>query len=129
VDTLTLEELKKLNSNDATAMVGIKATVEESGTILHEYYLDHPRYNYRGGVKGKFWDKVGECADILRTAEEWPFPPLEVVGGTLVDGHHRANAALMVEWDKEIPVSTDYCDDAEYDPDDYDEDEDDDSGW
>lgn len=105
---LTLEEVANLKAADVDSIMGETVSVSESGKYLERYYETTPRYNYRGGVTGKFWDKVREVADILEQSEEWPFPALAVVGGVLFDGHHRANAALLVKWDKGIPTETSY---------------------
>ncbi|EKF22980.1 hypothetical protein C731_2983 [Mycolicibacterium hassiacum DSM 44199] len=105
-DTMTLEEVARLKANDVSSMVGISCSVAESGQYLEEYYQSNPRWNYQGGVTGKFWDKVHEVVDILNVSDEWPFEPIEVNRDktVLYDGHHRANAALLAGWDKPIPV-------------------------
>ncbi|ASZ75248.1 ParB-like nuclease domain protein [Mycobacterium phage MissWhite] len=105
-DTMTLEEVSRLRANDVSSMAGVSCTVAESGQYLDEYYQDHERWNYQGGVTGKFWDKVYEVVAILETAEEWPFEPIEVSNDktVLYDGHHRSNAAILAGWDKPIPV-------------------------
>lgn len=103
--TLTLEEVMALDANDTACMAGIKTTVADSGAVLDSYYQHHERYNFRGGVKGHFWTKVNEVAEILKGSNEWPFQPLTVNGERLLDGHHRANAAIVAGWEKPIPVT------------------------
>lgn len=49
---------------------------------------------------------VDRMVSILRTADDWPFPPIVVDGKTLLDGHHRTQAALAAGWDKPIPAQT-----------------------
>ncbi|WP_232077231.1 hypothetical protein [Mycolicibacterium aichiense] len=103
--TMTLEEVSQLRAGDVDAYGGNDSvSVADSGPHLAEYYETTPRYNYRGGVCGMFWDKVQEVVDILLVSHEWPFEPLTVGGDTLYDGHHRANAAIIANWDKPIPV-------------------------
>ncbi|AOT24824.1 ParB-like nuclease domain protein [Mycobacterium phage Isiphiwo] len=106
-DTLTLEEVSGLSSNDVASMRSVYCTIAESGEHLHEYYKENSRAVYDGGPYeyGKFWEKVSQIADILKGSDEWPFPPLVVRGKTLYDGHHRANAAIKAGWDKPIPVT------------------------
>ncbi|AVP42209.1 ParB-like nuclease domain protein [Mycobacterium phage GreedyLawyer] len=110
--TLTLEEVSALHSNDVASMRGEYVTVAESGEHLNEYYKVHSRPVSVGGPYeyGKFWDKVSQVAEILKCCDEWPFPPLVVREKTLYDGHHRANAAIKVGWDKPIPVTTEWWD-------------------
>ncbi|QFG04657.1 ParB-like nuclease domain protein [Mycobacterium phage Keziacharles14] len=109
-DTLTLDEVKKLTSNDVAGLCYAHASVEKSGDYLDAYYLDNARAVRPGSapVYGEFWTKVGEVAAILKTSDQWPFPPLTVIGDRLYDGHHRANAAIKVGWDKEIPVTGEF---------------------
>lgn len=102
---MTLEEVAALHAGDVD---GDDVTVGESAPFLEKYYETTPRYNYRGGVTGMFYDKVVEVASILEQADEWPFPALAAKHGVLYDGHHRANAALLVGWSKPIPVDSNY---------------------
>ncbi|AER48278.1 ParB-like nuclease domain protein [Mycobacterium phage Blue7] len=108
--TLLVEEVSELTSNDVASMRGVHVTIAESGEHLNEYYKENSRVVYEGGPYeyGKFWDKVSQIADILKGSDEWPFPPLVVRGNILYDGHHRANAALKVGWDKPIPVTEEW---------------------
>lgn len=101
---LMLDDVKDLIANDVLVEMGIEVPVSEAGPYLDQYYQSTPRWNY-GGQTGKFWDKVHEVADILNVSNEWPFEPIEVWQGSLQDGHHRTQAALLVEWDKPIPCS------------------------
>lgn len=105
--TLTLEEVSALHSNDVASLMGVKATVADSGKHLEDYYRENSRSvrKYSKPEYGKFWDKVEEIAALLDGAKEWPLPPLMVKRGTLYDGHHRANAAIKVGWDKPIPTT------------------------
>ncbi|AGK86116.1 ParB-like nuclease domain protein [Mycobacterium phage Kerberos] len=104
--TMTTEEVAQLRAQDVYSCLGIDCTVAESGKYLEEWYRDNARWNYQGGVKGKFWEKVGEVVDILKNSNEWPFEPIEVSRDKtrLYDGHHRSNAAILAGWDKPIPV-------------------------
>jgi hypothetical protein len=102
---MMLDELVSLQAGDVVAAT---VSIAESGPFLHEQYLHEPRYNH-GGQTGKFWEKVEQHADKLRAAQasgEWPFPRIEVDldNGTLVDGHHRSNAAMIVGWEHPIPI-------------------------
>ena len=102
--TMTVDQIAELKASDVDCRFGETVSVAESGPYLDEYYQTTPRYNYRGGVTGHFWTKVNEVADILKGSDEWPFEPIEVCGKTLLDGHHRSNAAIVAGWDKPIPV-------------------------
>ncbi|QFG12583.1 ParB-like nuclease domain protein [Mycobacterium phage Toaka] len=107
-ETLTLDEVKSLTSNDVAGLCyQYGVSVEDSGAHLDEYYQSNARSIRDGGpsVYGHFWTKVGEVEAILKTSDQWPFPPLTVRENTLYDGHHRANAAIKAGWDKEIPVT------------------------
>ncbi|ABE67409.1 ParB-like nuclease domain protein [Mycobacterium phage Che12] len=106
-DTLTVDEVSALDSNDVAGLCHVSSTVGESGKHLNEFYKENARSISPGtpAVKGKFWEKVGQVADILKRSDEWPFDPLTVRGTTLYDGHHRANAAILAGWSKPIPVS------------------------
>ncbi|QBP30562.1 ParB-like nuclease domain protein [Mycobacterium phage Charm] len=106
-DTMTLEEVCALKSGDCSGAMGVDCTIAESGPVLEEFYETNPRWNY-GNQTGKFWEKVGEVVNILKTSNDWPFEALEVNGDKtyLFDGHHRANAAILANWDKPIPVQT-----------------------
>ncbi|AHG23870.1 hypothetical protein CH25_gp16 [Mycobacterium phage EagleEye] len=105
-DTMTLEEVSQLRSGDVDSIFGIDCTIADSGEHLDEYYQKYPRYNFR--KPGGFWAKVNEVAEILKGSDEWPFEPIEISSDrkTLWDGHHRSNAAILVGWDKPIPVLT-----------------------
>ncbi|QFG08661.1 ParB-like nuclease domain protein [Mycobacterium phage Vanisoa] len=106
---LTTEEIKGLSSNDVEQLLGFGCTIEESGPHLNSFYQTNARRiseQSPHAVTGGFWTKVGEVAAILKDADVWPFPPLMVRGNVLYDGHHRANAAIRIGWDKEIPVTT-----------------------
>ncbi|AVI04157.1 ParB-like nuclease domain protein [Mycobacterium phage Phonnegut] len=108
---LTLDEVKNLTSNDVAGLCWQHdVKVEDSGDYLDGYYQENSRPIREGSspVYGEFWTKVGEVAAILKDAPTWPFPPLTVREGVLYDGHHRANAAIKVGWDKEIPVTTQF---------------------
>lgn len=48
---------------------------------------------------------IQHLADILAVSATWPFPPLQVSGSQLWNGHHRAQAAVLAQWDKPIPVT------------------------
>ncbi|QGJ88838.1 ParB-like nuclease domain protein [Mycobacterium phage Yecey3] len=104
---MSLAEVKALKSGDCSGCMGVECTIEESGPVLEKFYENTPRWNH-GSQTGKFWEKVGEHADLLRDSNDgsWPFPPLELGqnGTWLYDGHHRANAAIMVDWPHPIPV-------------------------
>ena len=103
--TMTIAEVMQLKSGDVLAYSNKEVAIADSGKYLEEYYKTTPRYNYRGGVKGKFWEKVYEVVDILQDSDAWPFEPIEVsCDGRLMDGHHRTHAAMIVGWDKPIPV-------------------------
>ncbi|QBJ00268.1 ParB-like nuclease domain protein [Mycobacterium phage Pharaoh] len=107
-DTLTLDEVSKLNSNDVACLLRTQCTIADSGQHLEGYYITNSREVRPGSGHseyGRFWDKVGEIAEILKGSDEWPLPPLMVRGDTLYDGHHRANAAIKAGWDKPIPVT------------------------
>ncbi|ALF00958.1 hypothetical protein SEA_SERENITY_91 [Mycobacterium phage Serenity] len=106
-DTLTVDEVSALTSNDVAGLCYAFATVAESGPLLDEFYQENARSVSPGTppVKGKFWEKVDQVAEILKASDEWPFDPLTVRDNTLYDGHHRANAAIKSGWDKPIPVS------------------------
>ena len=107
---IDLETLKDYRAHDCDN----GATVEHSGAVLHEMYLDDtPRFNH-GMSNGAFWEKVNQIADILRVSEVWPFPPINIEGGGLYDGHHRSNAAIMVGWDKPIPYIGSATDEESY---------------
>ncbi|ATW60218.1 ParB-like nuclease domain protein [Mycobacterium phage Ph8s] len=110
--TMTVDEVSALTSNDVAGLCFEHATVGESGPLLDEFYQENARSVSPGTppVKGKFWDKVDQVADILKESDEWPFNPLTVIGKTLYDGHHRANAAIRVGWDKPIPVADSWFD-------------------
>lgn len=103
---MTTDEVAQLRASDCMSCAGVDCTVADSGPVLEEFYQTTPRYNYQGGVTGKFWAKVHEVVDILNSSNEWPFEPLEVSRDrkTLWDGHHRSNAAILAGCDKPIPV-------------------------
>ncbi|AXH48852.1 ParB-like nuclease domain protein [Mycobacterium phage Steamy] len=111
IDTLTVDEVSKLNSNDVAMLLRTACTIAESGKHLEGYYLTNSREVFpgdRNAQTGKFWEKVSQIEAILKEADDWPLPPLMVRGDTLFDGHHRANAAIKAGWDKPIPVTTDW---------------------
>ena len=101
METMTIDEVSELWADDCYKRV----TVAESGPVLNDEYSRDEWYTE---TYGSFWGKVGEIADILKKSIEWPFEPLEVSRDrkVLFDGHHRSNAALLVGWDKPIPVDS-----------------------
>lgn len=103
--TMMLDQVRKLMAGDTSN----RHTVEDSGPYLEAMYKGTQRYNFRtpsqpDGAQDRFWQKVHQVAALLLEADVWPFPPLNVWGDTLMDGHHRSNAAILVGWDKPIPV-------------------------
>lgn len=111
-ETMSSEEIAALRSNDLWSLKRIEATIADSGKHLEAYYQENSRSIQPGcsgpAVYGGFWEKVNQVAGILKGSDDWPFPPLTVRGNTLYDGHHRANAALLVGWSKPIPVTKDW---------------------
>lgn len=99
-----VDDVKELIANDLVSMIGRgDITVEEAGPYLEEYYQDHRRWN-RPAASGGFWGYVEELADVLRNSNDWPFPDISVCDGALFDGHHRVTAAIIVDWQGDIPV-------------------------
>lgn len=113
VKTLPAETVFDLIAGDVESMTGERVTVREAGPILERWHESGAGRYWRNG-KGhrdsgyETWaEYVDAMADVLRTADEWPFDPIELWrnGGTLSDGHHRTQAALRAGWDKPIPYT------------------------
>lgn len=101
---ITVDDLDSIIAHDVSCYTGDYVPVSKAAPHLEQYYRTTPRYNYKGGVTGQFWNKVQEIVEILHGSNEWPFKPVQVRGGVLYDGHHRCTAALVAGWDKPIPV-------------------------
>lgn len=114
--TMPAEQVYSLRANDVRSATGARVLVRDAAEALERWHEDmHERTNARTATwwKGhrdsghESWSEyVDSLADILRSAEEWPFPPIEVSGPWLYDGHHRTQAALRAGWDKPIPIQT-----------------------
>lgn len=110
--TMPAAEVYELRANDIKEFA---CTVREAGPALerwHETWNDkHNRpfawwKGHRDSGHETWSEYIDSLADILRDAEVWPFPPIEVSRSrnALYDGHHRTQAALRAGWDKPIAV-------------------------
>lgn len=106
VSTITLDELKQLESGDFGGPVGEIGERFYGTTYLEVKGSDwHDRSGKRRPSGGKRHSEhyVALLALTLLIEGEWPFPALSGTHTELWNGHHRSQAALLIGWDKPIP--------------------------
>jgi hypothetical protein len=107
-DNITLEELLDYRCHDFDDKPAVRDAWDYVVNGCSGEFSACSAENWRRHGKERHMRHTPEyieyLANILRAADTWPFPPLHAAGQSLWNGHHRAQAAILAQWDKPIPI-------------------------